>query len=40
MLYKNNKQKRVLLVMTLVDELGISGKQTGTWFTELAAPYL
>jgi putative intracellular protease/amidase len=39
MLYKNNKQKRVLLVMTSVDELGISGKQTGTWFTELAAPY-
>ena len=34
-----NKQKRVLLVMTSVDEMGISGKQTGTWFTEMAAPY-
>ncbi len=34
-----NKQKRVLLVMSSVDEMGISGKQTGTWFTELAAPY-
>jgi putative intracellular protease/amidase len=34
-----NKQKRVLLVMSSFDELGISGKQTGTWFTELAAPY-
>jgi putative intracellular protease/amidase len=35
----NNKQKRVLLVMSSVDEMGISGKQTGTWFHELAAPY-
>lgn len=35
----DNKQKRVLLVMSSVDEMGISGKQTGTWFTELAAPY-
>ena len=34
-----NRQKRVLLIMSSVDELGISGKQTGTWFTELAAPY-
>ena len=34
-----NKQKRVLLIMSSVDELGLSGKQTGTWFTELAAPY-
>lgn len=34
-----NKQKRVLLVMSSVDEMGISGKQTGIWFTELAAPY-
>ncbi|WP_412564807.1 type 1 glutamine amidotransferase domain-containing protein [Thalassobius sp. MITS945101] len=25
--------------MSSVDEMGISGKQTGTWFTELAAPY-
>ena len=37
--YTINKQKRVLLVMTSYDDLGISGKQTGTWFTELAAPY-
>jgi putative intracellular protease/amidase len=36
--YKN-QQKRVLLVMSSVDTLGISGKQTGTWFHELAAPY-
>lgn len=34
-----NKQKRVLLVMSSVDEMGISGKQSGTWFHELAAPY-
>ena len=34
-----NTQKRVLLVMSSLDEMGISGKQTGTWFTELAAPY-
>ncbi len=37
--YKLNKQKRVLLVMSSYDDMGISGKQTGTWFTELAAPY-
>lgn len=34
-----NKQKRILLVMSSIDEMGISGKQTGTWFHELAAPY-
>ncbi|THF25808.1 type 1 glutamine amidotransferase domain-containing protein [Pseudomonas atacamensis] len=34
-----NKQKRILLVMSSVDEMGISGKQTGTWFHEVAAPY-
>ena len=34
-----NKQKRGLLVMSSYDDMGISGKQTGTWFTELAAPY-
>ncbi|HXV31440.1 MAG TPA: type 1 glutamine amidotransferase domain-containing protein [Sinorhizobium sp.] len=34
-----NKQKRILLIMSSVDEMGISGKQTGTWFHELAAPY-
>ena len=34
-----NQQTRVLLVMSSVDEMGLSGKQTGTWFQELAAPY-
>jgi len=34
-----NIQKRVLLVMSSLDSMGISGKQTGTWYTELAAPY-
>lgn len=34
-----NIQKRVLLIMSSEDQMGISGKQTGTWFTELAAPY-
>lgn len=34
-----NNQKRILLVMSSVDEMGLSGKQTGTWFHELAAPY-
>ncbi|WP_420860045.1 type 1 glutamine amidotransferase domain-containing protein [Marivivens marinus] len=34
-----NKQKRVLLVMSSIDEMGISGKQTGTWFEEVATPY-
>ena len=34
-----NQQKRVLLVMSSVDEMGVSGKQTGTWFQELASPY-
>ncbi len=34
-----NIQKRVLLIMSSFDDMGISGKQTGTWFTELAAPY-
>ena len=34
-----NQQKRILLIMSSVDEMGISGKQTGTWFEELAAPY-
>src|SRR5271166_3919080 len=34
-----NKQKRVLLVMSSVDEMGISGNHTGTCFSELAAPY-
>lgn len=34
-----NKQKRVLLIMSYVDEMGISGKQTGAWFEEVATPY-
>ncbi len=34
-----NKQKRVLLVMSSYNEMGLSGKLTGTWFHELAAPY-
>lgn len=34
-----NKQKRVLLIMSSVDEMSISGKQTGTWFEEVATPY-
>ena len=34
-----NRQKRILLIMSSVDEMGISAKQTGTWFHELAAPY-
>ena len=25
--------------MSSYDDMGLSGKQTGTWFTELAAPY-
>ncbi|MEM7320277.1 MAG: type 1 glutamine amidotransferase domain-containing protein [Pseudomonadota bacterium] len=33
-----NKEKRVVLVMSSVDEMGFSGKQSGTWFTELPAP--
>ena len=37
--YKLNKQKRVLLVMSSLDDIGISGHQSGTWFAELAAPY-
>ncbi|PAU65862.1 type 1 glutamine amidotransferase domain-containing protein [Pseudomonas sp. PIC25] len=34
-----NQQKRILLIMSSLDEMGASGKQTGTWFHELAAPY-
>lgn len=34
-----NRQKRILLIMSFVDEMGISGKQTGTWFEEVATPY-
>ena len=32
-------QKRVLIVMSSHDELGRSGKKTGTWFEEVATPY-
>ncbi len=31
--------KRVLIVMSSHDELGRSGKKTGTWFEEVATPY-
>ena len=34
-----NQKKRVLLIMSSVDEMGISGNQTGTWFEEVATPY-
>lgn len=34
-----NQQKRILLIMSSLDEMGVSGKQSGTWFHELAAPY-
>jgi putative intracellular protease/amidase len=31
--------KRVLMVLTSHEELGISGKKTGNWFDEVATPY-
>lgn len=31
--------KRVLMVLTSHDNLGISGKKTGNWFDEVATPY-
>lgn len=31
--------KRVLILMSSHDELGLSGKKTGTWFEEVATPY-
>lgn len=34
-----NRQKRILMLLSSVDAMGISGKQTGTWFHEVAAPY-
>jgi hypothetical protein len=34
-----NKQTHALSVIALVDEMDIGSKHTGTWFTELAAPY-
>ena len=36
---QSQKQKRVLIVMSSEDSLGISGKKTGTWFEEVATPY-
>ena len=35
----STKQKRVLIIMSSEDRLGISGKKTGTWFEEVATPY-
>ncbi len=32
-------QKRILILMSSHDELGLSGKKTGTWFEEVATPY-
>lgn len=34
-----SSSKRVLIVMSSHDELGRSGKKTGTWFEEVATPY-
>ncbi len=34
-----SKTKRVLIVMSSHEKLGISGKITGTWFEEVATPY-
>ena len=31
--------KRVLMILTSHDDLGISGKKTGNWFDEVATPY-
>src|ERR1700741_887354 len=31
--------KRVLMVLTSHDTMGISGKKTGNWFDEVATPY-
>jgi len=31
--------KRVLMVLTSHDDLGVSGKKTGNWFDEVATPY-
>jgi putative intracellular protease/amidase len=33
------KAKRILMVLTSHENLGISGKKTGNWFDELATPY-
>jgi len=31
--------KRVLMVLTSHDQMGVSGKKTGNWFDEVATPY-
>src|SRR5271169_776098 len=31
--------KRVLMVLTSHDDMGVSGKKTGNWFDEVATPY-
>jgi len=33
------KKKRILMVLTSHDLLGVSGKKTGNWFDEVATPY-
>ena len=33
------KAKRILMVLTSHENLGISGKKTGNWFDEIATPY-
>ena len=35
----NSSPKKILMVLTSHDELGSTGKKTGYWFDELAAPY-
>jgi len=32
-------KKRILMVLTSHDEMGVSGKPTGNWFDEVATPY-
>jgi hypothetical protein len=31
--------KRVLMVLTSHEDMGVSGKKTGNWFDEVATPY-
>jgi hypothetical protein len=31
--------KRVLMVLTSHEDMGVSGKKTGNWFDEMATPY-
>lgn len=37
--FQNNKQRRVLMILSNHNQIGASGKLTGSWFTEIAAPY-